>query len=105
MNTAADMAGKIEIRKDTESGMFEVYNVRTGEVYTRERSDHEARMWRARRFTTPRLVTYCGHCLAEDLFVIHCKRHADVSNGAAYQEPSISDEDIRDGRKLSQDFL
>lgn len=36
---------KIEIRKDVEAGMYEVYNVVTGEVYTREQSEDVARLW------------------------------------------------------------
>ena len=75
MTTAADLVHKIEIRKDEETGMYEVYNVQTGEVYTREQSDHDARLWRARRFLIPRRTLYCEQCLAEDLFVIHCRRH------------------------------
>jgi len=75
MKTATDLAGKIEIRKDHGAGMYEVYNVATGEIYTREQSDHDARVWRARRFLTPAQTEYCAACLAEDLFVINCRRH------------------------------
>lgn len=75
MATAADLKGRIEIRKDVEAGMYEVYNVATGEVYTREHSDNEARVWRARRFLAPCKTEYCQSCLTEDLFVINCARH------------------------------
>lgn len=76
MKTAADMSNRIEIRKDAEAGMYEVYNVATGEVYTREQSDYEARVWRARRFSGPSKTLYCPSCLTEDLFVTECRRHA-----------------------------
>lgn len=75
MNTVEMVNAGIEIRKDAEAGMWEVFNVNTGEVLTREHSDHEARLWRARRFSAPVKTQYCPSCLTEDLFVIGCVRH------------------------------
>lgn len=74
----------LAITKNKVSGLFEVIEVGgiyDGYVHNSFQRRGNAENWIKQRLQRAKVaaeVKYCGHCLAEDLFVTMCQRHVEA---------------------------